>query len=500
MKQQPSINIVWLKKDLRLNDHAPLQHAIAEQAPFILLHCFEPTVQQSPTWNHRHWWFIYHSLQEMKEKLNSLNIPLYSFYTEVVPFFKKINEFYTINKLFSHQETGIAITYERDKTVQQFCKKNEIEWLEFPSNGVIRGLKDRENWSKKWTQTMRKAIYTVNLKKIKPFYLANEIVEEFDNQAFIEKYKQTDDIFKPDLIYQQAGEVKAWELLEEFVHERAKNYTKHISKPLESRHSCSRLSAHLAYGNISIRQMYQYLKKNTSKVSHKKALNNFVSRLAWHCHFIQKFEMEESIEFQNQNRAFNGIRIKRNKRYFLAWKNGKTGYPLVDACMRCVRETGYLNFRMRAMVVSFLTHHLWLGWREGAAYLAQQFLDFEAGIHYAQFQMQAACTGINTVRVYNPVKQARDHDPTGAFVKQWLPALKDVPAPLCHAPFLMSPMEEQWYNCVIGEDYPHPIVNLEQSHRRAVRELNRLKNTSIAKEEAAKILAKHVEKPKARRL
>lgn len=479
------INIVWFKRDLRFVDHAPLYYAQKQSEPYLLLYCFEPSVMAYEDSDVRHWRFIYESVKEMQEKLQQQGSNLYWFHAEVEQVFTELKKHYDIKTIFSHQEIGNKLTFDRDLSIKRFCNEHQIIWKEYQMHGVIRKLKNRAGWDKRWEETMRTMPYIIDYEKLNTVNLKLDVYDAIKGESLPEA------ISTPNKKFQPGGEYWAWRYMESFIKERYVNYSKHISKPLLSRKGCSRLSPYLTYGNISMRMVYQYILQHYDSSTNKRALSNFISRLHWHCHFMQKFEDECRMEFENVNKAYDALVKPKNEIYIKAWKEGKTGVPIIDACMRCLVQTGYINFRMRAMVVSFFVFNLWQDWRE-LHFLARQFLDYEPGIHYPQLQMQSGVTGINTIRIYNPIKNSQDHDPEGEFIKLWLPELKHVPAHLIHEPWKLTTIEQELYECVIGKDYPAPIIDIEETRKLASEKVWAYRKTSEVKEEGQRILNKHV--------
>lgn len=476
------MNIIWFKRDLRIEDHEALAQA-AKHGPVLPLYIFEPELWHQPDMSYRHYIFLQDCLSELSQALEKLGQKLIIKVGNAVDVLEDIRKCHPIESLWSHQETWNGWTYERDKAVKHWCKSRNIPWHEPVQNGVVRRLYNRDGWAARWYHQMKQPLIDkpLNLTTIEvpidalPSYTELGLSEDGSNDV------------------QKGGRIEGLKLLNSFLYERGEGYTKEMSSPVTAFESCSRLSAYLAFGTLSMREVFQACEKRNQDIKQMprgekgkwpSSMRSFSGRLRWHCHFIQKLEDEPRIEFENMHPAYDSLReYDFNNDYFEAWKSGMTGYPMVDACMRALTATGWLNFRMRAMVMSFASYHLWLHWRKPALHLANLFTDYEPGIHYSQVQMQSGTTGINAIRIYNPIKQGVDHDPEGVFIRHWIPELRAMDQEFIHMP---------WQAASQMNGYPMPIVDKKTARKSAAEKLYGLrKNNTTHKETAQKIVSKH---------
>ena len=241
--------------------------------------------------------------------------------------------------------------------------------------------------------------------------------------------------------------------------DRIGSYPGNISAPQDAREGTSGLSAYLNFGLLSIRQVRQYIEANAPEC---RGQNMFESRLVWNMHYNQKLADWPGWAEQAVNPTFEG---KNEDSYdsdlVAAWKRGETGFPMVDASMRCLAETGWLNFRMRAMCASFFTHILKQPWQIGADWYHHHLIDSDVGINYTQWQSQAGLIGKPSQRVYNPRKQVCDQDPDGEWITRWVPELGALPSQFLDQPERTPLSVQDDCGVAIGETYPRPVVDFE---------------------------------------
>lgn len=481
--------IYWIKRDFRLADNAALCRAIAENDQILPLFIFEPEYIAQPDISPMHIWAWQHALMDMQKRLRTIDADVLIATGNILDILSALRQKYDFDRLYSHEETGIGWTYQRDKWVARWCKANDIIWHEEPQNGVIRAMKNRGK---------RQSIINARLFEPSPLPAPSQIKfpQKFVKICAKRSIPSARDFFDLDQYpnirwdgLQKISESSAHDDLHSFLDKRGLGYSGGISSPNSAFTHGSRLSVHLAWGTISLRHIFH---ATYDAAARRKAANDdqssqwarslraFSSRLHWHDHFIQRLESAPQMEYDALNPAYRSIIYEDDAAKLEAWKYGRTGFPIIDACMRCLGAIGFINFRMRAMVVSFAIFGLHLSWKTIHPHLAQIFLDYEPGIHISQLQMQAGIVGINTIRVYNPTKQMIDQDPDCIFIKQWIDELSD-----------FSAAEIQNYEQIILGDYPAMIVDFKPAAKAMKDQIFAIRRSMEGKKASQEVLELH---------
>ena len=465
------VQVVWFKRDLRVRDHRPLV-AAAHAGPVLCLYVHEPSLLHADDADARHVAFATDALRALDVALRERGGALVVRTGEMPALLDVLDAELAalpvpsrIAAVHAHEETTNAIAYARDRAVRAWCRSRGIPCHEVPQTGVVRRLPTRDGWADRWDARMHEPVTPA------PARLDGVILDAVT--AFPTPRELGVAAAHPSPVLQVGGEEVARADLRSFLRERGVGYRREMSSPVTAFDGCSRISAHLAVGALSIRTAEQSAMARLAQLAAMReagepvdprwagSITSFRARIRWHCHFMQKMEDEPAIEWASVCPAYEGLRdrVHPDPERLAAYVAGRTGYPLVDACLRCAAATGWLPFRMRAMVMAFAAYHLWLDWRPAGLVLARWWLDYEPGIHWPQCQMQSGVTGINAIRIYNPIKQSYDQDPDGRFIRAWIPELAAVPLDYLHEPHRMPPLVQQMCGVVVGRDYPAPIVD-----------------------------------------
>jgi deoxyribodipyrimidine photo-lyase len=472
--------IWWIKRDARLGDNACLEEAHQRGWEVLPFFCFEPTILAADDTSDMHVHAQGQAIDGLRTSLRQLGAEIVIAHGEIVEKLAKLRAAVPFSALFSHEEVGNDLTFRRDRDVAAWCKGHGIEYREFPQSSVRRGGVDRERLSNQWADRVAStppiAVPTIRQ--------ADDLRQLAAKTAF-PKLKA----FAANDPWQAVSEQEAQATLREFLTQRGLWYRGGISSPNTAFSAGSRLSVHLAWGTISVRQVWHAVqerlaslesveKDDTQAGRWKQSLIAFLSRLHWRDHFTQRLESEPELEFRSLHPSYRDLAYENDERWHRAWKEGRTGYPLVDAVMRCLAATGFVNFRMRAMVVSFACHVLHLDWRLIHPHLARVFRDYDPGIHLNQLQMQAGVVGLNAIRVYNPTKQLADWDRDCRFVKRWLPELRD-----------LSP--DRILNDSQLPNYVEPIVPFRERSKQMMDMLYAIRKTAEAKAATSAVFHRH---------
>ncbi len=467
------VHVVWFKRDLRIRDHAPLREAAAA-GPVLALYVYEPALIAAPDFDGAHLRQVNAALADLDAQLRARGGRLLTRVGDMPTVLETLARDVPLAALWSHEETTHGVAYARDRAVRRWVRAQGMPWHERPHTGVVRRLPSRDAWAARWEERMQRPPLPA------PERIAG--VEAWSDGILDADALRARGVAVPDDSHPRfvaSGERTARQTLLSFLTERGADYRRDMSGPVLAPDACSRISEHLATGTLSVRQALHATRTRRAELEARRAdgepldarwfdtLRSFEARLHWHCHFMQKLEDEPAIEHACVCPPYDTLRDPlAHPDRLAAWREGRTGVPIVDACMRYLHAHGWLPFRMRAMLVSYAAYDLWLDWRGFGPWLARQFVDYEPGIHYSQLQMQSGTTGINTLRIYNPYTQGERFDGDGAFIRRWVPELEALPADWIHRPHEMPPLVQAMYGFEAGRDYPVPFVE----HALAVRE------------------------------
>ena len=411
------VNIIWFRRDLRLNDNAALYHALQSGIPVLPIFIFDTNIlDQLEDKADRRVAFIHSALAGMQQKLIKLGASLEVYYGTPLDIFKKLLTKYSITQVFTNHDYE-PYALEREKIIRQFLENNHTALATFKDQVVFEKNEVLKDDGKPYT------IFTPYSRKWKAL-LVDEHLKGFATEKYFNNFYQQPAQLIPTLSSMGFSAVDKPFPSQSLKEELVKKYADQRNFPAIE--GTSKLGVHLRFGTISIRELAR-----KSKGLSETFLNELIWRDFYHMILFHFPQVGHYKAFKPQ---YDAIEWRRDEGEFERWCNGQTGYPIVDAGMRELNETGFMHNRVRMIVASFLTKHLLLDWRWGEAYFAQKLLDFDLAANNGGWQWAAGsgCDAAPYFRIFNPYLQTQKFDPKLDYIKKWVPEFQEFtyPAPI----------------------------------------------------------------------
>ncbi|EKZ0263719.1 deoxyribodipyrimidine photo-lyase [Listeria monocytogenes] len=451
-------SVMWFRRDLRVNDNKALYHACKEDDLLLL---FQVNPAQFITGSPSHQAF-FASVAHFKQEVDKTAL-LQIMFGEPVECLKQLKETLpSWDKVyFNRDETGYGA--ERDEAAKTFFDEQEIEVQAFHDSYLHSAEEVKKSpteyykiftpYYKKWREEIKETPFKVTLK-----------ADNIRKENLFPKYEEQFAEMTCDLPILDSGEKTANTRLANFIKHDVADYDK--ARDFPELDKTSHLSRYLRTGEISVRTIWQALQEN--EATEGRAI--FEKELCWRDFYNMIY-----VSFPNQKNEpiqenYRFIEWENNREFFKAWQDGKTGFPLVDAAMRQLKETGWMHNRLRMVTASFLTKDLLIDWRFGERYFQQMLIDYDPASNIGGWQW-AASTGTDAVpyfRIFNPTTQSQKFDPTGKFIRKYVKELANLPDKYIHQPEKMSETEQKEYGLLLGKDYPFPLIDHKERRKLAI--------------------------------